>query len=231
MIILHGDNLVASRQQLVTLLATARSQKREVQTVDAARLTLSELETITGSHDLFETPKTIVIEELHSLPTSQRKTDLLESIANYENGSPIHDLILWEKRTLTATMLKRFPGAAATQYKVNAAVFTWLDALSPGQNTKKRQLQLLREAIKSEDSFMCLAMLIRQVRMLIQIQDKVALAGAPFMLAKLQKQAQLFEPIKLLALHRQLLEVDRGVKTGSSLLSLDQHLDLLVLDL
>lgn len=230
--ILHGEHLVASRQKLVALLDAANEEGRAITRLDAARLQLQDLEAHLGSDDLFGTPKTLVIEELHSLPKSAKKNQLLElvSTASKKSDSPV-ELILWEKRELTPTMLKQFPSAIVTVSKISNAVFTWLDSLSPVPTSKPAQLKLLHTAIASEDAFMCLAMLTRQIRLLIQVKDGSPVAGAPFMVAKLRKQAQNIELPQLLKTHRRLLEIDLAAKTSTSSLTLDQHLDLLVLDL
>jgi len=230
--LLHGEHLVASRQKLVTLLDAARATNRQIVHIDAARLQPHDLELQLGSDDLFGTPKTVVIEELHSLPKSQKKNQLLEIVAKAAQISdPSLEVILWEKRELTPTMLKQFPQAKVTISKISNAVFSWLDSLSPQPATKPTQLKLLHTAITSEDAFMCLAMLVRQVRLLIQVKAGSAVGGAPFMIAKLQKQAQPFTLPQLLKIHQHLLKLDLAFKTSVTSLNLDQHLDLLIIDL
>jgi hypothetical protein len=233
--ILHGENIVASRAQLMTLLDQAHAQQREVIRVESKRLDPATLQEVLGSSGLFGQPKTIIIEELHSLPKSQKKETLLNAIAQFatqlsaENDSV--ELILWEKRQLTPTMLKRFGKAQHTEYKMSSAVFKWLESLSPQSETKAQQLKLLHQALAKDDPFLCFALLIRQVRMLIQAKDGGTLKGAPFMIAKLKKQASLFELDQLLKLHAQLLEIDLAEKTSQTLFSLEQKLDLLIIEL
>jgi len=232
MVIIHGEHLVQSRQYLVKMLQAARSVGREVIQLEAARLLPAELEQVLGSSSLFATPKTIVIEELHSLPTSAKKTELIQQLAQAsQSENEAQQLILWEKRALTPTMLKPYPGAQVILSKVNNAVFSWLESLDPHPQTKAAQLKLLKTAVKSEDAFMCLAMLIRQVRMLIQLKGGVKVGGSPFMVSKLSSQANRFSLDQLLATHRKLLQLDLSLKTSSSGLTAEHQLDLLVIDL
>jgi DNA polymerase III delta subunit len=230
--IIHGDNTVASRAQLVGLLDQARAQQREIVRAEAKRLDIASLQDLVGSSGLFGQPKTIVIEELHSLPKSKKKDALLDSVVqlNSQLDESTH-LILWEKRPLTATMLKRFGSVSATEHKVSSALFKWLETISPQPQTKAQQLTLFHQALKNDDPFMCMAMLIRQVRLLIQAKDGGPLKGAPFMIAKLKKQAQAFTLEQLLKVHARLLEIDLAEKTSSDLLSLEQKLDLLIVEL
>jgi DNA polymerase III delta subunit len=232
--IFHGEQLVASRHQLTELIKQARQQGLDVVRVEGKSLELGKLEEVLGSTSLFGQKKLLVIEELHSLPKSKRKDQLIEMIATAAADPVLSEslsLILWEKRALTATMLKAFPKALIQEFKLSNQLFKWLESLSPQKTSKPAQLKLFHQVLLTEDAFLCLTMLIRQIRLLIQIKDGGKPAGAPFMIAKLSKQAQLFTLEQLLKIHRSLLEIDLKQKTSGSLLSLEQELDLLLLGL
>ena len=49
------------------------------------------------------------------------------------------DVILWEKRKLTAAMTKKFPQAKNIEFKLSNALFSWLDSLSGHKKSKKQQ--------------------------------------------------------------------------------------------
>lgn len=230
--ILHGDNTTASRAHLVTLLDQARVQGREVIRLEAKRLDIPQLQDSLGSSSLFGQPRLIVIEELHSLPKSKKKEALLDAVATITAQLDDQTLVvLWEKRALTTTMLKRFGLAQVTEFKLSSALFKWLESLSPQPTTKPAQLKLLHQALAQDDVFMCQAMLIRQVRLLLQARDGGVIKGAPFMIAKLKKQAQFFTMDQLLKLHARLLEIDLEEKSSNRSLSLEQKLDLLIIEL
>ena len=237
--ILHGESIVQSRNSLVVLEATAKEASKQIQSINAKNLDLPILEQLLGSENLFAEPQLLVIEELHSLPKSKKKDALIEMLGNFANasdtssgnsggGAESTEVILWEKRELTPTMLKKFPGARADQFKLSSALFSWLDSF--GGNDKNRQMQLLEKALVSDGDFMCFSMLARQVRLLIQAKDG-NLVGAPFMISKLKSQCRAFSVEQLLQLHSQLLKIDLGQKTSSSKFNLAQELELLVVGL
>jgi len=100
MYILHGENIVKSRQKLTELISKAKNSDRQVKTLAAKKLTTPELEQSLGNQSLFGVEQTIIIEELHSLPTSKRKKELIEQISaasTQPDGSSV-EIILWEKR-------------------------------------------------------------------------------------------------------------------------------------
>lgn len=232
MIVIHGDNKPQSRLKLLELITQAKNQGRDVVRVEAASLQLARLEEVLGASDLFGQPKTIVIEGLHSLVKSKKKDELIKATSSAVATLPDHiDVMLWESRSLTKTMLKQFSHAQEFEFKVSSVVFKWLDSLSPAPATKTKQLTLFHQATDSEDEFMCLAMLIRQIRLLIQARDGGQLKGAPFMITKLRSQANAFKLEQLLSAHTKLLEIDTHQKTSSSLLNLRQELDLFLLQL
>lgn len=107
MIIIHGENTVNSREKLVELIKKSESKQREILRLEAKNLSEAALEETLGANDLFGSSKTIIIEELHSLPNSARKKALIEQLSKPQ----IHNLILWEKRSLTKTMVGKFPKA------------------------------------------------------------------------------------------------------------------------
>lgn len=220
-IILHGENTVKSRDHLVQLTREAKYAGKDVVQLAAAKLTPADLESTLQKTSLFGTEQLVVIEELHSLPKSNRK-NLLIDITSRANV----DVILWEKRELTPTMLKKFPKAQVKYFKITNSLFTWLDAFSP-KTPKTKQLTLLQQAVQTNGEHMCFVMLARQIRLLIQIKDGGMPAGPPFMIAKLKKQAQDFTLDKLLKIHEQLFMIDQAAKTSQSFFSLGQELDLL----
>jgi antitoxin component HigA of HigAB toxin-antitoxin module len=226
LIILHGENIVDSRNKLVELINDAKNKNKSIERLDAKKINPGILESKLVKQDLFGTEITIIIEELHSLPRSKQKKLLVELIAKSEVS-----VILWEKRKLTATMLKKFPQAKTIEFKRSNSVFNWLDSLSGNKKNKKQQISTLHQALKDEDSYLCLIMLARQTRMLIQVKENGTIAGSPWMVQKIKKQSQLFSLQQLLSIHRQLLNIDLHQKTSTNALNLDQELDLLLLNM
>lgn len=248
-IIIHGEQIDKARSKLVEFVQLARQQGKEVVTIPATTITEASLEEAFGSQDLFATPKMIVIEELNSLPTSNKKKAFIQKISEYiaeisntnnqnQNlNNTQNDLILFEKRTLTATMLKPFVSPKAKtsgvpaevfEFKVSKSTFTWLEMLG-SRETPEKKLKLLHQAIDEEGEFFCFLMLVRQIKMLLQIKEGVAIKGAPFMIAKAEKQAQNFDKAKLVQIYKKMLDIDLLQKTSQTKATLIQMLDLLTL--
>jgi hypothetical protein len=186
------------------------------------------LEQALGNQSLFSVDQTIVIEELHSLPRSKRKNELIDLIAaaTQEETSQT-TIILWEKRDLTKTMLKKFPAATALSFKASKKIFNFVEQLNP-KTSKKSLLRSLHESVESDGDFFVFSMVCRQVRMLLEVKDGKTPAGSPFIVSKLKSQAQPFSMKKLLSLHAQLTNIDLKLKQSVSALSLDKELDLFV---
>lgn len=225
MVILHGENVVKSREKLVSMIEEAKAAGKEIERLNAKQLTLADLETSLQKTSLFGTEQVVIIEELHSLPRSKKKNQLIEIVsqANVE-------VILWEKRDLTKTMLKQFPKATVEHFKLTNSLFSWLDVFNPKTPTDKH-LKLLHKAQQANGEQMCFMMLARQIRLLIQLKDGGRPAGPPFVINKLTNQARDFSLDQLLKLHQQLYTIDMAAKTSASYLTLGQQLDLLAANL
>lgn len=225
--IIHGENLVASRKKLVELLAEAKTKGIEIVTLDAKNLDRAKLESALLSEDLFGKEKLLVIEALHSLPKSKKKDEFIELIS-----SASIEIILWEKKLLTKTNLKKFDtNTVVYEFKVTQKLWSFLDQLSPNPKKKKTLLQTFRETIQSDELEFVFLMLIRQIRLLIQVKENQTLKMAPFMVSKMKKQAQEFSLDQLKKLHQQLYQIDYKQKTSTGLLSLDGELDLFLINM
>jgi len=235
MLILHGENTLQSRNRLFAYISAAKENHKNVVHLDAKSLDVAKLEQALGSDSLFAEEKLLIVEELHSLPKSKKKDELISMIGAAGSGEAVAaiEIILWEKRDLTPTMLKKFPGAKSEQFKLSSSLFTWLDSLSGSKNSAqiKRMLELLRKALQGDGDFMCFSLLGRQVRLLIQAKEGNMVGLPPFMIGKLKKQSESFSLEQLLAFHHKLVMIDTSFKTSQSRFSLSQELELLMVQL
>lgn len=222
MIVIHGDNTALSRRKLQDLITVASQKGENVVRLEAKKLTSAQLEEALVETSLFGEAKTIIIEGLHSLPTSKRKKELIKQVSQYKD-KPI---ILYETKLLTANMLKKLESEKDYPFKISNSLWKLLDLLT--SKNKKELLLLLREAIKQNDEFFVYTMVIRQVRQLIKVKSGGKLKGAPFMIAKLKKQASGMTLDKLLLVHKKLHQIDIKQKNSQLHLSLSQELDLLL---
>ncbi|NCN45015.1 MAG: hypothetical protein COU63_00355 [Candidatus Pacebacteria bacterium CG10_big_fil_rev_8_21_14_0_10_36_11] len=223
--ILHGENTIKSREKLVSLLTDLQAKGIKIVRLEANKLNLPELEAALIQTDLFGATETVVIEELHSLLKSKRKDQLINLVAAANK-----DVILWEKRDLTKPMLAKFPNANIEMFKLSSALFSWLD-LFHSETQIQKNLESLHKAIEANTDHMCFVMLMRQVRLLIQIKEGIIPPGAPFMIQKIKKQANYFSLPTLLQIHEDLFKIDMDLKSSKGFSSLQQRLDLLVVNL
>ena len=228
--IIHGDNQITSRQALVDEIVQAKNAGLEVITLEANKLELGKLQQTLSSQSLFGQEKLIIIETLHSLPTSKRKKSPIELIITTTNQPNSPQIVLWEKRSLTKTMLKKFSQAKVQEFKISKKLWYFLDTLVNPQVKLKKQLELFDEACQQEEVHFVYLMIIRQIRLLIQAKEG-HFSGAPFMIAKFKKQATYFSLPKLLKLHQQLFEIEKKQKTSTNLLDLKSELDLFLISL
>ncbi|AKM81554.1 MAG: hypothetical protein UT13_C0001G0594 [Candidatus Pacebacteria bacterium GW2011_GWF2_38_9] len=225
--IIHGENLVASRKKLTELIDEAKKKNQEVSSLEAEKLDRAKLEAALLSESLFGNEKLLIIESLYSLPKSKKKDEFIDLIS-----SASIELILWEKKLLTKTNLKKFGNDFENyEFKVSSKLWTFLDQLSANKNNKKALLKIFRESIESDDAEFVFLMLARQIRLLIQIKENHPPKIAPFMMGKLNSQARTFSLEKLLELHQQLYQIDQKQKQSTGLLSLASELDLFLFNM
>jgi DNA polymerase III delta subunit-like protein len=106
-----------------------------------------------------------------------------------------------------------------------------LDTLSPQPRTKKSQLIAFKLALRDNDTYMCLVMFVRQVRLLIQSKVGADIKGPFFMINKINKQANNFELEQLLNLHSKLYALDAAMKTSQNTLELKTSIEQLIINL
>jgi DNA polymerase III delta subunit len=223
MTIIHGENTIKSRQALLDLIEKYKSRGFETLILSAKNLATAQLEQALGGDSLFGSSKVVIVEELHSQQESAKRKQLITLLS-----ATTSEVILWEKRLLTATMLKKFPKASVDTYKASSILFSWLDSLGKKGNPAG-QIKQLQDICKQESAQFCLSMITRQIRLLIASKNDGQLKAAPFVVVKLKSQAQQFTIDQLVALHTKLLQIEFAQKRSLSKLSLEQQLQLFVL--
>ena len=89
----------------------------------------------------------------------------------------------------------------------------------------------------TSDADMVFFMLIRQFRLFLALREKSTVhidevkRLAPWQMGKLQKQALLFSPEKLVFLYSQLADIDANHKIGKLSLPLDSTIDIFLLEI
>jgi len=226
MIIIHGDDTVTARNHLNDELEKAQSSSAGVSRFDARDLDLTKLTQVLEGMTLFGLQPMIIIEGIFSLPKSKNKDNLIEFLTKYQD----RQIILYENKALTATVIKPFKKATVSSHKPAAIIFTFLDSLKPG--SAPRSLSLFDQLENAnQPPELVFAMLVRQVRLLIQALDPSTLKGAPWQKSRLISQARAFGERGLLKLHHDLYHIDKQLKTGVNPLPLSTQLFTLLASL
>lgn len=225
--IIHGENQVASRKKLVELIEQAKKQSKEIININAEKVDRAKLESALLSESLFGHEKLLVIEGLYSLPKSKKKDEFISLIS-----SAFIEIILWDKKLLTKTDLKKLPTELENyEFKITPKMWSFLDNFSTNPKAKNAMIKLFKESVESDSAEFVFLMIARQIRMLIQIKENNPPKMAPFMLNKLNKQAKEFSLNKLLDLHQKLYLIDQKQKQSTGLLSLESELDLFLFNM
>ena len=121
------------------------------------------------------------------------------------------------------------------EFKLDPVVFKFLESNAP--TNQKNLLPLWQKYRSSEEPEIIVTMLARQIRLLLLVKSQAPtgpedfLRLSPWQKSRLSSQSQHFTLTSLLELHHQLLNLDYQNKTGTSLLSLPDSLELLLLRL
>lgn len=220
----HGDDVVASRQALMSRITDLKKRGVRIETRTLDGLLIAEVETLLGSSSLFLEETCVVFEGVLAGKENTFKTKIIELS---QKASTI--VIFWENKTVPATTLKFFPKAENFTFSVPKKIWAWLDSIRPGNG--EPSIQLLAEAEKQDGIEFCFNLLVAQIRKLILCKDGCPPKQAPFAAKKLQSQANAFSWEKLLAVQAWALKTDISLKSGTHTLSLRDELDLLLLSI
>jgi DNA polymerase III delta subunit len=227
LLIIHGENLVVSRNARIEALHQLEAKGFDVQVFSGEKITGQELELKLTTPNLF-TQEALIIDNLLSRLKSAEKAKCIQIVQAHHAQKP---LVLWEKRELTATMLKPFASEAQIKlYKESKSLFPFVDSLVPG-NTKQA-LTLYHQALKDNDVMLIFGMLVRRLTdLLIAKSDPAELKGSPWGTRQIINQAKPWSEAELTAIYQKLLDIDIKTKTGATKIDLVSQLDLLILEL
>jgi DNA polymerase III delta subunit len=215
--LLHGDNIEASREELLRLVDAAKG--KELRRLDGNGLDATLLTQALESSSLFGGDTCIVVERLFGgLGKKQKMAEAYAAILKRASG----DVIVWETKELGPSILASLGTKVKAQlFKTPRVVFQFLDGLRPNEAAKL--LVLYRELTKTNPAELVFAMLTKRVRQLTMLKDGVMPEGLQsWQATRLTNQAKAFTMSKLLAMHRKLLDSEYSLKTGASPFSLPQ---------
>jgi len=224
--LIHGENLTKSREKLWQIKTEAQAKGQKIETLLAKKIKPSDLEIALAASDLFGQERLLVIEELHSLAHSKKRTGYMNAI---NQASEHLAIVLWDKKLLSASNLKKYPQAQEFKFKMGKALWKLVDELSP--KNKPAQLKTLHRAIEEDSAHFCLSMITKRIRELLAFSEGAVAGIHPFVKRKLARQVKNFSQPQLFRLHQKLYELDAQIKQSQNLLPLEAQLDLFLLNL
>lgn len=220
MLIIHGEDIVSSYKKLTEVIESFKKNQIEVVIKEAQELDPTALRQESSSANLFGISKCLVIKNLLTGSKAKSKDVLIKIISQIVDT----EVVLFENKKLTETLLKTFPKAKVEAYNINPVIFKFMDLLRPG-NTRNILTGWNRLLELDHEPEYVFAMLVRQIRLLIQAKSGPSyLKMKPYPKKLITDQAVKYDLGHLLDLHRSLYEIDKKVKTGTSPLSIDQLL-------
>ncbi len=225
LIIIHGNNNVASRDFLTGEKEKFRKDRKEIVNLGAKNLNLTLLKQALESNSLFNNSKLVIIEGLFSLTTSRVKEMMLSYLRQADFSS---DVLVWEGKQIDGRILRNFQSKfLIREFKLSPLIFKFLDSL--GSDGDKNCLQLFHQCLKSDPPELVFFLLGRRIRDLIVARD-LGISGlekmAPWQKKGIFSQAQKFSLSSLLNFYRSLLKIDWEIKSGIAILPLEALLDL-----
>lgn len=228
--ILHGENIVQSRLTLEKI--KEENRRKEIISLDGKKIDLTTLKEALESSSMFEDSRLVILENLFAARSKIELEKMTNYIAlkEYSNG-----LILWEKDSLTKTVLDKLKADKVLEFKPEQMVFKFLDSLKP--DNVQESLLLLTKLLKNDEPEIAIFMIIKRFRLLLLLKDKVTSGTddlaklAPWQVSNLTKQANCFTLESLVIIYHQLLEIDAAEKTGQASFNLTKSLELFLTDI
>lgn len=212
-ILLHGDHVEISRQELTNLKQKAKG--KEVRTLDGRTIDASVLTQALESTSLFGGNTLVIIENLTRY--NAKKTKFLDQLAGIiSSNAKTTDILLWEDKELSATQVNRFgKDVQSCLFKTPVVLFQFLDGLKPDSVTST--LVLFQKAVEKDAPELLFTMIVRRFRQLLIVKDGGTPEGiSPWQLGKLTSQTKLFRMDKLGSMYEKLLTIEYSIKTGAS---------------
>lgn len=221
--VLHGDDIVASRNKLTQLIAANRDF--DLFRFEGEKSNVTDIVQSFESQSLFNKQKLIILERF----IETKNKELFASIINHVRKYPMHEIVFWEAKEIKKELLLLFPKSANVLiFQKDRPMFKFLDSIIPGNTSQS--ISLLHQVSQNESEELIFYMLIRQFRLLLGISVGSRISEinrlAPWQQSKLERQANRFGKDKLVSLYKKLFNIEQETKTGASALPLAKRLDL-----
>jgi len=235
--IIHGNDIVSSRKFYID----ERKRSPHAITFSGDNLNLTDLaQALEGDSLFYIANKEIFIEDFFSKKPSQE----FDSIVSYlqKHGKNVN-IKIWEAKEVSKKQLNNLKNTTIKLFSLPKPLFLFLNELVPqnkaklGQNNKKL-VYLFHKTLESIEAELVFYMMIRQFRLLLAIfresqnnQIDEIKNIQPWQKARLKKQVSFFSETHLKNIYNKICTIEISQKTGSSILSLPQAIDFLLLSI
>lgn len=226
--LIHGDHTEPARQKLLDLKEQAAG--KTIRELNGKKLEQSMLIQALESSSLFGGDVCVVIEGFLS-NAKKREKSFASTLAHILDAAATVDIICYEEKEIDApTVAKLGAQASVFLFKTPVLIFQFLDNVRPGNAATS--LDTLQRVVAREAPEIVYTLLVRRVRQLIQLLDRVTPEGLQsWQATRLTSQARHFTMEQLVAMHKSLLEIDIAIKTGTTPFSLTQLLEQYIIQL
>ncbi|MEK7534346.1 MAG: hypothetical protein AAB600_03330 [Patescibacteria group bacterium] len=228
--IIHGEDIVNSRKFFID----ERKRSSYPITFLSDNLNLTDLTQTLEGGSLFDIKdKEIFIEDFFSKKRSQE----FDSIISYlqKHGKNVN-IKIWESREVSKKQLNNLKNTTIKLFSLPKPLFLFLNKLAP--HNSKRLIYLFHKTLESIEAELVFYMMIRQFRLLLAIfgesqnnQIDEIKNIQPWQKARLKKQVSFFSETHLKNIYNKICTIEISQKTGSSILSLPQAIDFLLLSI
>lgn len=230
--LLHGENQEESRTKLNSIISEAKKKSLEITQLTPQQARQETLLTLAKSRNLLGEKQLVVVENL--LSTNQKGGEILgklgiETQKDYlKNEQTV--LVFWERKEIPQGKLKALiKYFKIINYKLPQVLFKFLDSLGL---EKAQSIELYREVLKTTPEELLVAMLARQLRLLIWAKEDPETLNFPsWQKGKITSQAARFDEEKLRDLHGKLLGIDKKNKLSQLPENLTSSLELFILSI
>jgi hypothetical protein len=222
MLIIHGDNQPASREQLLVLKSNETAGGKYIVELEASSLNLNSLISALNSSSLLGNTASVFIQNLFTGRPGKNKKEIVE----YLQKNPKSDIFIWEGRDITR-QLKDFPQSVIRKYSLGSDLFRFLD------NLNVNSLQAALSNTPAEQIFILLADRIRKLIIIKEeaLNKSLAMNLPAWQIKKLSRQATGYTIKQLAGGLDQLTQIDFLNKTSRLPYDLGVSLELWVLRL
>jgi hypothetical protein len=224
--LIHGDHIEASRNELNRIRDTAKD--REIRALDGRTIDDGMLIQALESSSLFSVGTLVVIERLFG--KIGRNTKRIAAYASILNNAKDVDVVIWEEKELGPSIVKQLNGMTNRLFALPPQIFAFLDGIRP--RNAKQLLPLYASLIKEEAPELVSAMLVKRVRLLIQLKDHQIPSGvSPWQISRLTTQTKSFTMEQLTAMYKKLHDIEVLLRTGSAPFNIRQYTELFIVNL